>query len=354
MALGYGDDYGYKYAYTWWEESGSTAVSLSSTGTTQVTAIESGSTNVTGLPSATTDARTSVSGTTLVSGLLDANTSFSSATTAFEDGEINTSASIAGTETTRAIESGTIQPATTIDVDTETLVSVAPSVVGTATPSGTETATAIESGNTPATALPAASPKYRAFLKGNSIIETKASLSGTATAIAEESGNTPVNATLNLDPLPDSDQTDPVDIVVDILESIPAQLWEHGKPNVLYWWDRAQSERGPGQGQPAELYVYRETTQTHERFSADADNVIEEGSITVFVYSLYEDETQQYLRDLIGILEEYMSDNYRRINLHNLEGEESNDYRPEHLTQTTDHYVESHTVGYRDYRSSGV
>ena len=354
MALGYGDDYGYKYSYTWWEESGSTAVSLSTTSTTQVTALESGNTATTGLPSATTDARVSASGATLVSGSLEANVSYSSATTAFEDGRTKATANIAGIETATATETGTIQPTTTIDVDTETLVSVAPSLVGSASVSGTETATAVETGSTSATALPAGSPTYRAFLKGNSIIETQASLSGTETAIAEESGNTSVNATFGLDLLPDSVETDPVDIVVDLLRNIPAQLWTHGEPNVLYWWDRAQSERGPGDGQPAEFYVYRETTQDHERFSADADNVIEEGSITIYVYSLYEDETQQYLRDLIEVLEEYMSDNYRRINLHNLEGEESNDYRPEHITQNTDYYVESHTVGYRDYRSSGV
>lgn len=176
------------------------------------------------------------------------------------------------------------------------------------------------------------------------------------------------------DGIPVTDKDDPLDQIKDILEQAGEfNLWtvtedstfdykfditfggsEPIEPTILKWWDRSQSERGPGQGQPPEIYLYRETTQNHERFSADAEHVTESGSVTLFVYSFSEAITRQYLNDAKRLLEEYMSDNYRGTNLHTIEPEESNDYRPEHLTQTTDHYVESYTVGYRDYRSSGL
>jgi len=176
------------------------------------------------------------------------------------------------------------------------------------------------------------------------------------------------------DGIPVTDKDDPLDQIIDILEQAGEfGLWtitedstfdytfditfggsDPIQPTILKWWDRPQSERGPGQGQPPEIYLYRDTTQTTERFSVDADNVIETGSITLFVYSLSEEITHQYLQDAKRLLEEYMSDNYRGTNLHTIEPEESNDYRAEHLTQTTDHFVESYTVGYRDYRSSGM
>ena len=152
--------------------------------------------------------------------------------------------------------------------------------------------------------------------------------------------------------VPQSNSDDPVEIVIDILQGYSS--WTLETPTVKRWEEVAQSERGPGHGQPAELYVLREPTQDHETLDAEGSTVTETGSVTIFTYSLDPAEAYQYNQDVIRLLEEYIRDNYQNTNLHNIEGEESNDYRAEHLTRKTDHFVDSHTVGYRDIRPTGV
>jgi len=136
-----------------------------------------------------------------------------------------------------------------------------------------------------------------------------------------------------------SSATAPVDAIIDLLEGADSSDWTNADPNVFSWWDRTQQERGPGDGQPAELYVWMPVATNIDRLSADAEVLIEESTVEIWVFTLDELETQEYARDVIFYLSDYMNDNEQRTLFHNLEPSGVEDFREQKVSERTDHYV---------------
>ena len=131
----------------------------------------------------------------------------------------------------------------------------------------------------------------------------------------------------------------PVDAIIDLLEGADSSDWTNADPSVFSWWDRNQQERGPGDGQPGHLYVWMPVSSTIDRLSADAQVLIEDSTVEIWVFTLDANETLEYARDVIFYLSDYMNDNEQDTVFHNLEPTGVEDLREQKLTERTDHYV---------------
>lgn len=140
--------------------------------------------------------------------------------------------------------------------------------------------------------------------------------------------------------LPSTGETTPVEAIADLLTNADTTAWNTTQdPAVFKWWDREQSERGPGQGMPPELYVSSLTGAEINRMSADGALLQEEPTVEVWVYTLHESDTAQLARDVIQFLSEYMDDQEQRGPFVDVVPSNVEDFREQKLRQKTDHFV---------------
>ena len=135
------------------------------------------------------------------------------------------------------------------------------------------------------------------------------------------------------------DSERPVETVQEILAN--TGRWQNDSPDVQFYWESAQSERGNGADQPGDVYVWSPTGETHERFSLDNDAGLTDDStdIEILVYSLDEFEVMEYAEDIAGVLEGYFDDNKDLTNFTTIEPVATRDYREQTNHRATDHYV---------------
>ena len=136
------------------------------------------------------------------------------------------------------------------------------------------------------------------------------------------------------------ESTRAVEAVEEVLDT-PNGHWRHEEPDVQFYWESAQSERGNGADQPGDVYVWSPTGETHERFSLDNDAGLTDDStdIEILVYSLDEFEVMEYAEDIALLLEEYFDDNKDLTNFTTIEPVATRDYREQTNHRATDHYV---------------
>jgi len=128
-----------------------------------------------------------------------------------------------------------------------------------------------------------------------------------------------------------------VEQLIEVLER-DETLWTLETPTIRQWWDVPQSQRGPGADMPAELYVLSAVDTDITPYSADNDLNNETSTLEVWVYTLFEDETMQYQRDVIQILTEYLDSN-QSDNFYRLEPTNARDLRDEKNARNSDYYV---------------
>ena len=132
----------------------------------------------------------------------------------------------------------------------------------------------------------------------------------------------------------------PVEAITELLEGAEQfGVWNTADPNVYKWWDRSQSERGPGQGQPPELYVSSLTGAPIERISAEGALLQEEPTVEIWVYTLSESDTAQLARDVIQFMSEYMDNQEKQSPFVDIVPSNVEDFREQKLAQHTDHFV---------------
>jgi len=139
--------------------------------------------------------------------------------------------------------------------------------------------------------------------------------------------------------------------IIALLEAAPDSDWTPTTPNIRRYWDDAQSERGPGAGQPAVAYVWSPTDTTLERFSIDEDNYRETNTVEIQLWSLDETEVRQLQTDVANILGDYLDDNATATPYSSVEPTTLMDFREQTPARSTDHYimaVEVETDGLRD------
>ena len=160
--------------------------------------------------------------------------------------------------------------------------------------------------------------------------------------------------------IPSTNEQPPVEAIQDLLQQADTSVWNTADPNVYKWWDRAQSERGPGQGQPPELYVSSLTGAPIERISADGALLQEEPTVEIWVYTLSqadgsgEEECAQLARDVIQFMSEYMDNQEANGPFVDIVPSNVEDFREQKLRQKTDHFVYQVEISLERLSNTGV
>ena len=155
--------------------------------------------------------------------------------------------------------------------------------------------------------------------------------------------------------IPSTNEQPPVEAIQDLLQQADTSVWNTADdPNVYKWWDRAQSERGPGQGQPPELYVSSLTGAPIERISADGALLQEEPTVEIWVYTLSESDTAQLARDVIQFMSEYMDNQEANGPFVDIVPSNVEDFREQKLAQHTDHFVYQVEISLERLSNTGV
>ena len=135
-----------------------------------------------------------------------------------------------------------------------------------------------------------------------------------------------------------------VQAVIDLLENADATEWTPDPPDIRNYWDDAQSERGPGAGQPAVAYVWSPADTSLDRFSMDGTKFRQNDTVEVQFWSLDEQEPVQLQSDAVDILSQYLDDNKVQTPYTDVAPTSTADYREQTPARTTDHYIMSVTV----------
>ena len=139
--------------------------------------------------------------------------------------------------------------------------------------------------------------------------------------------------------LPTTQEDGPIEAIQDLLEQADSSVWSTDDPDVFKWWDIAQSERGPGQGQPPRLFVSQLTGAPIDRISADGVLLQEEPTVEVWVYTLSESETAQLARDVIQFTSAFMDNQEQNLPFVDVVPSNVEDFRHQKMRQVTNHFV---------------
>jgi hypothetical protein len=130
---------------------------------------------------------------------------------------------------------------------------------------------------------------------------------------------------------------DPVDAIVDILQAEDTNNWSLRKPSII----KSIEQTSPKDRENTEddaIYV-RGPGLDIERFSADPNDLMENGTAEILIYSLDKNRATQHTRDIIDFLREYMNDNYTQTDHHHIVPSGTTDNRQSKITRRTDHFV---------------
>jgi hypothetical protein len=151
-----------------------------------------------------------------------------------------------------------------------------------------------------------------------------------------------------------SNSTIPQNAIVELLETADTSVWSTDDPNVFRWQERTENERGPGDGQPPELYVWQPTSAELTRISADNDLLQEEPTVEIYIYTLSESDTTSLSRDVISYMSALMSDNYSNSEFADIVPTGVEDFREQKMRETTNHFVYSVEVSLERETETGL
>ena len=156
--------------------------------------------------------------------------------------------------------------------------------------------------------------------------------------------------------LPQTTNRNPPDAIKELLNGYEG--WSLGQPKVQLLQETSQSERGPGQGQPAEMYLWMDGGMDLPVFSADGDHWDASGDIDIWIITLENgklgEDNQVYMNETVQFLSEYINDNEQNSIFHRIRPSNADDQRAEHITGTTDHHASVVTVSVREFRETGL
>lgn len=167
--------------------------------------------------------------------------------------------------------------------------------------------------------------------------------------------------------------TDPVDTLYDILNNAGATTggygvsygyvygggttWTNTAPEVYRRWETDQQDREHN-NDPA-LYLWSPETSDRPALGAEYDDIDEFQFVDVSIWVLDDDDTApsdvvDYANDVIGLVEEYGTDNKGRTEWNTIRPTGDNDLRAENVVRKTDHFVITVSVDLRRVASTGV
>lgn len=147
-----------------------------------------------------------------------------------------------------------------------------------------------------------------------------------------------------------SSDSEPVDMVIDLLSGSSASDWSGVKPETYAYFEIAQSERGPNDNQPPHLYVWNPTGGNISPISGDYTSLDETQTVEIQVWSLTATECKQYKQDLINYLALYGNDNEGQTLFHRIRPTTKDDLRSEKQARRTNHFVMTVEVDCRKLR----
>lgn len=149
-----------------------------------------------------------------------------------------------------------------------------------------------------------------------------------------------------------STESEPVDAVKDLLDGQPSSAWTNADPVVEYIHEVPFSEKGPGQGQPAEVFVWQPIDSDISKLSADGRYLDEDHAVEVQVWTLTESETMQYARDVVQIFSKYMDNQQNVTEFITMEPTAARDLRSDALPRQTSHYLATVEISPRKLQAS--
>lgn len=144
-----------------------------------------------------------------------------------------------------------------------------------------------------------------------------------------------------------ADPADEVYQIVRLLRNAHEDEWTLTTPRIRRYWDDAQSERGPGAGQPPLLYVWSPTGSTLDQFSRDATRFDQTDTVEIQAWSLDPTESQKLQTDVTRVLGKYLDDNRINTPYSTVAPTAQNDFREQKPARKTEHYVMSVEVDLR-------
>lgn len=139
-----------------------------------------------------------------------------------------------------------------------------------------------------------------------------------------------------------STDTDPVDTVIQLLKDAATfDLWSQPTPDIQHHDQIPISEKGPGDGQPAQVYVWQPTDSTIEQLTADGRFLDTDNTVEVQIWSLDRQEVTEYREDVVDIFGDYLDDQQGISEFLTLPPSASRDYRADKRARRTDHYIQT-------------
>ncbi len=151
-----------------------------------------------------------------------------------------------------------------------------------------------------------------------------------------------------------STESESVDAIKDLLEKQSSSAWTNSDPSIFYNWETAFSEKGPADDQPAELYVWQPVDTSIEKLSADGTYLDEDHTVEVQIWTLEEQTTQVYMRDVIQIFGEYLDRQQDVSEFIGIEPTAARDLRSDSVRRRTSHYIATAELSPRKLSEAGL
>jgi hypothetical protein len=146
-----------------------------------------------------------------------------------------------------------------------------------------------------------------------------------------------------------------VETVVDLLDGTADAEYKltQSKPDRINpIWEYDHNDR-VNYADPA-FYVWSPTDADISKFSIDGDNLLEDTSVEVLIFTLDATKTKNYQRDVLEILSDYYDDNTDNTSYYEIAPQSASDLRNEHISGRTDHYIASVTVETNRFGDAGL
>jgi hypothetical protein len=146
-----------------------------------------------------------------------------------------------------------------------------------------------------------------------------------------------------------------VETIVDLLDGTADAdytLTQSRPDRIAPIWDFDHNDR-INYADPA-FYVWSPTDADISKFSIDGDNLLEDTSVEVLIFTLDATKSKNYQRDVLEILSDYYDDNTDNTSYYEIAPQSASDLRNEHISGRTDHYITSVTVETNRFGGAGL
>jgi len=151
-----------------------------------------------------------------------------------------------------------------------------------------------------------------------------------------------------------SKESEPVDAVKDLLEKQDSNVWTNADPVIEYVFEVPFSEKGPGDGQPAELFVWQPVDSDISKLTAEGRYLDEDHNVEVQIWTLTESETMEYARDVIQIFGDFLDNQQNVSEFITLPPTSTRDLRSDKLPRKTSHYLATVEISPRKLSEAGT